>query len=798
MNSAGPRRIELEAQSESAAKTQNTAISATPSPRDAGTLTHSTGAPPTLFVFLGALALIYACVSGLRTVSDYDLGWQLASGRWMAQHHRIFSTDVFSYTAYGQPWIYPIGAGLIFYAAYVLGGYALLSWIGAIGCAGTVALLLRRGSVTTAILAVIAVPLIAYRTVPRADLFTVVLFAAFLSILWENFQTGRARLWLLPLLMIVWVNLHLGFVAGLGLAFAFVGFDLLEMLFGETRRQNAIQRLKRELPWFAATAAATIVNPWGWGLYTALVRQNQAMAEHARFLTEWFPLPMNWAAMSSSLSFRDPQGTVYLVLAIAVIAAVFAIVQRQPGAVLLLAGAGYESIHHMRMEALTACVVVLVGGSVLHAAASSIAQQISSARARRALTFSLAGLFVLLGCIRMFDVVSNRVYLISDHVATFGAGIGWWYPEKAARFIEEANLPGEIINTYDEGGFIVWGLGEHHRDYIDGRAIPFGTSIFENQIRLMAASPDSAEWQRVADRYGINTFILSLERRQKTPLARLKDFCASQNWRPVYLDEVAAVFVRRTPATEDFIRRSQVDCATAALPVEPLPASSAIAFDRWANAAAVLAALNRNSEALEASERALAIFPDSSYVHWLRGNVFYSMWRNNDAEQEYLKAVALDPSEDTWLALGALYHRLGRMPEATHAVQQAARLALQPYAADIRLAYYYLNVMQPQQALAALDDASRNAPAVALAEKGPDSLRFQIARARSDAWRMSGDNARAVAAGEEAVQLSPDDSAAWSNLAHLYERAGRLVDQQRAEQQVARLEASATTNPVRP
>jgi tetratricopeptide (TPR) repeat protein len=788
--------VKLEAQFEAGAKAQNAASAVAPDqPR---VKPHHVATQRALFLFLGAIALLYACASGLRTVSDYDLGWQLASGRWMAQHHRIFSTDVFSYTAYGQPWIYPVGAGLIFYAAYLLGGYGLLSWIGAIACAGTVALLLRRGSLTTAILAIIAVPLIAYRAVPRADMFTVVLFAAFLSILWENFQTGRARLWLLPLLMIAWVNLHLGFVAGLGLVFGFAGIDLLEMLFGETRRQRAITRLKRELPWFAATAAATVLNPWGPGLYTALLRQNHAMAEHARFLTEWFPLPTTGAAISSSLSLRDTQGTIYIVLAIALVATVLAILQRQPGTAVLLAGASYESIRHIRMEALTACVVVLVGSSVLQTAAQFVAQRISSGQLRRALAFSLAGLFVLFGCVRLFDVVSNRTYLVRDHAATFGSGIGWWYPEGAAGFVEEANLPGEVINTYDEGGFVVWRLGEHHRDYIDGRAIPFGTSIFENQLRLMAASLDSAEWQHVADRYGINTFILSLERRQKTPLARLKDFCASQNWRPVYLDEIAAVFVRRTPATEDLIRRSQLDCATVTLPVQPLPASPAIAFERWANAAAVLAALNRNTDALAASQSALAIFPDSGYVHWLRGNVFFAMWRNDDAEQEYLKAVALDPSDDTWSSLGALYHRLGRMPEATHAMQQAARLSLQPYTADLRLAYYYLNVMQPQQALGALDDALHQAPAVALAEQGEGSLRFQVAQARADAWRMSGDTTRAIAAAEEAVQLSPDDAAAWSNLGHLYERAGRVADQQRAEQRAAQLGAEGTSAPARP
>ena len=167
-----------------------------------------------LFLVLATIALVYALLAGLRTVSEPDLGWQLATGRWVAQHHRIFSTDVFSYTAHGEPWIYPVGSGLVFYAAYLLGGYALISWIGAAACVGAVALLLRRGSAVSAGIAIIAVPIIAARTAPRAEMFTVLLFAAYLSILWQNYQTGRARLWLLPLLMMAWVNLHLGFVAG--------------------------------------------------------------------------------------------------------------------------------------------------------------------------------------------------------------------------------------------------------------------------------------------------------------------------------------------------------------------------------------------------------------------------------------------------------------------------------------------------------------------------------------------------------------------------------------------------------
>src|SRR5208337_5366576 len=185
--------------------------------------------------------------------SDYDLGWQMATGRWVIQHHHIPSVDVFSYTAQGNPWIYPVGAGLLFYGAYLIVVYALISWIGAAACVAAVALLLRRGTAVSAGIAILAVPLIAFRSTPRADMFTVVLFAAFLSLLWENYQTGRAPLWLLPLLMVAWVNLHFGFAAGLGLVLAYAGAELSETVFGAVRRRAALQRLRNASGWLVCT-----------------------------------------------------------------------------------------------------------------------------------------------------------------------------------------------------------------------------------------------------------------------------------------------------------------------------------------------------------------------------------------------------------------------------------------------------------------------------------------------------------------------------------------------------------------
>ena len=151
---------------------------------------------------LAVVALLYAAFAGLRTVGDFDLGWQLATGRYVLEHWRVPSTDVFSYTARGSAWVYPPFSGVLFYLLWLLGGYQALSLLSAAACLATTALLLWSGwgegparpSLAGAALAIVAVPLIAARTTPRADLFTTLLFAAFLAILWRLHQTGDWRL----------------------------------------------------------------------------------------------------------------------------------------------------------------------------------------------------------------------------------------------------------------------------------------------------------------------------------------------------------------------------------------------------------------------------------------------------------------------------------------------------------------------------------------------------------------------------------------------------------------------------
>ena len=703
-----------------------------------------------IFPLLATLALMYALLAGLRTVSDPDLFWQLTSGRWVVQHHHVFSTDVFSYTAHGQPWIYPVGSGMLFYAAYLIGGYALISWMGAAACVGTVALLLRRGSAVSAGIALVAVPTIAVRSAPRAEMFTLVLFAAYLSILWQNHQSGRAPLWLLPLLMIAWVNLHLGFVAGLSIIFAFVGVDLLETFFPGERRREAVRRLQRSALWFGATALATMVNPWGWGIYSALVRQSRAMALHWAWITEWGSVPLNWSAVAAVFSLRSPKGTFYLLLAIAAIAVLVALFERQLGLAILLLSAIYAGVQHVRMDALTGCVVVVVGGSLLFLAVQDIRTRIPNERIGTSAAAAVVTLLALLASVRSVDLVTNR----RNHgMSQFGAGLSWWFPERAAQFVDREKLPKEIFNTYDEGGYIAWRLGPNYRDYIDGRALPFGPEGFQHQAELMSTSPDSELWQREADRYSINTIILPLARFQTWGPA-LRTFCRSTDWRPVYLDEVSVVFVRRKPETADLINRLQLDCWTAPLPAGPLLQSSEGSFNQWANAATVLADLGRKLEALSATYNAFLIFPDDSFMRWLRGNIFYAMGVRSVAEREYLAGLSVDPdSAALWFSLATVYKDEGDIPKTIHAQRRGIELSSTPQPLElVRLAGLYLDIQQPKVALDTFDKAVRSAPADILGASGEHSFRYHVALGRAAAWRSLGDTKRASYFEEEAIR----------------------------------------------
>jgi len=218
-----------------------------------------------------------------------------------------------------------------------------------------------------------------------------------------------------------------------------------------------------------------------------------------QWIPEWGSVQLNWVVMSTNLSLRDPGGAFFLMLLIAAATVPVAVLQKQLGAVIFLIGAAVLAVEHIRFEALFGVVTVVVGADVLTPALTGLRGKIKNARpaiARYAMTLILGTAFfgTALAGLRSVDLVSDRTYLENTDLGSFGPGLSWWFLEQAASFLERENIPGQIFNTYNEGGYFIWRLGLKYLDYIDGRAIPFGPQLAERNSELMATAPESPEW----------------------------------------------------------------------------------------------------------------------------------------------------------------------------------------------------------------------------------------------------------------------------------------------------------------
>jgi hypothetical protein len=690
-----------------------------------------------------AIALIYALFAGLRTVGDPDIGWQLATGRWIIQHRAIPYTDILSYTASGQEWVYPVLSQVIFYWLYLLGGYSLLSWFSAAACVGTTALVLGSNTITRC-LALVAVPLIAERTAPRAELFTELLFAAFVSILWHYHRSGRGPLWSLPPLMFLWVNLHLGFVSGLGMCAAYIFLELGDALVAE-RRPSALSRLRNAAPWLIATFVATLLNPWGPRNYVGMVR---VLPVHSSaWVAELMSVPVTLSTIAQAFAWRDPRSAFWWLIFAVIVAMLVSVCQRRVAPAVLFGISLYLVIHAIRFKGPFAIIAVVIGGSILADGIESawvrrVWQRVqlaaSESRLVPVMLVSMIALTAFAG-VRVWDLVTNRYYLrTSFEYSIFGPGVSWWYPEDAAAFVKRERLPGNVFNDYNSGGFVAWRLSPEYPDYIDGRGNPFGAGLFFRSQELLGESLDSPQWEQEATSRDINTILVSLDLDMGRGLPNLDQFCQSRAWRPVFLDTQAAVFVRVRPETAGLLSRLQLDCENVQFDTPP-PAigirGKAEQFNYYRNSAAILIVLGRNSEAQHQLALAKGIFSGSSDLHYLQGLASLYTGQTTDAEKELRTSLSIEPSDQTSRALAGLYRQQGRYPEAVTILGRAAEYSVRPYRLYLELGLAELEMGMPAQALIAFDKAEKQSPFIGEADPLGTEFNALLAEGRANAWR---------------------------------------------------------------
>ena len=168
--------------------------------------------------FILILTLLAIFSMAVRISADSDTWWHLRAGSWMVENGQILRTDPFSLTRNNQSWIYPGWlAQVALYGAFEWLGFAGLNLFTGLMVVLAFGLLwnaLDGNPLLRAFVLVLAAATSAVYWAARPHIISFALSAAFLLVL-ERAKGGRLRLlWILPVLMALWVNVHGGFVFG--------------------------------------------------------------------------------------------------------------------------------------------------------------------------------------------------------------------------------------------------------------------------------------------------------------------------------------------------------------------------------------------------------------------------------------------------------------------------------------------------------------------------------------------------------------------------------------------------------
>ena len=191
-------------------------------------------------VQLAALAVLLSAVGVISfsiklCILDLDIWWHLKVGDWIVQHAAVPHTGILSRTVAERQWIaYSWGYEVLMSRAYAWGGILGIGLYGTlltIGVAFSVYWMLRRIAQRFWVAWLLTFPCcypFLFMIMPRPVFFSIILFCVVLALLFEAKRSGRiAALYWLPLIFLLWANLHIQFIYGLLPVGMLLGVNLL-------------------------------------------------------------------------------------------------------------------------------------------------------------------------------------------------------------------------------------------------------------------------------------------------------------------------------------------------------------------------------------------------------------------------------------------------------------------------------------------------------------------------------------------------------------------------------------------
>jgi len=511
-----------------------------------------------------AFVIFISIFTTFKITGDDDVFWHLATGRYVLQTGHVPSTDIFGYITQGQTWMpFEWGWDVLTYGIYSITGYNGLSILRTLLLMivfGVFLLILRKFKVSY-ILSILSLFILAFaimdRLTPRPHLMSYVFFSLVLLIIiqYRYFKRDDYKiLYFLPLIFIIWANMHMGIIAGMLLFGVYITSELLTFLFPlkfsskEIRSLNKAEIVRLVLI-FIACVLVMLINPNGFETY--IYAYQHTKMKMLETVNEWMsPFSERYTDNFVSYLYKGFLFTGILIL-------YYAAKRKDLFSGLLYIVFAVYSVRAMRFTVdyviVMFCFTIITFDYLLGKIRSLKFKNLINYGPAPKIIFSVALLLLVI------PVNSNSLYMgFLRYYRVTGFGINSdFIPTQMFDFIREnkiTELGERPFNHFGTGGFLIWNF-PNTKNFIDSRNL--NDSIFFEYNTIIAKRPG---FEKKFKDYNFDYIVYLAPDLVRMPQEMEQTIISylsrnSNEWKLVFWDDKSFLYVKNLPKFTDIINK---------------------------------------------------------------------------------------------------------------------------------------------------------------------------------------------------------------------------------------------------
>jgi hypothetical protein len=513
-------------------------------------------------MLIAFIVCVFFTVSYKITYDD-DFFWHLSIGRFIAENKYVPDKDIFGYVTSGTEWIpFEWGWDITAYTLYSIGGYnAVLVFRSILFC--IIFLLyfhiLKRLKVNSA-LSLTILFLLLFAMMDRFSARPHVMSYFFMALLlyiylpFKYIERGKniKKLYYLPLIFLIWSNVHMGVLAGGLLLVVLVVSEIIIYYFPAKLSAPEIKPLSKEqliklLIISVICALMLFVNPHTYKTY--VYTYGHLQMKMMRSIAEW----QNPFTGKIDLNFIVTLYKIFVFSGIIII--IYAVSKKDVAAALVCIA---FIIHSARAIRFTNDYEIAVVPFLLISLGYFVNKICTKRIIFNRIFFGneLKILLILLFSVTAFYAQNSKIYDFLKYYRVSGWGINEDYePVKIFDFIKENNIKGKPLNHFDIGGYLIWIMPDE-KNFIDSRNL--NDEIFDEYNSVYFLYPG---YEKKLDKYGIDYVIFYEPELTLNPNMLTKNIISylarNPGWKLVYWDDKSMLFLKNLPKFSEIIDKNE-------------------------------------------------------------------------------------------------------------------------------------------------------------------------------------------------------------------------------------------------